>query len=303
MTFEIILMLKKVFIYIFCFLTFIYPVFAVNFPNPSGFVNDFAGLYSTQFKNNLEDNLTNFEKSTKSEIAVLTINSLEGMDIETYAVKLFEKWKIGKKGSDNGLLLLISKNDRKMRIEVGYGLEQYVTDGRSGDIIRTLMAPEFKKGDYEKGTFLAVEQIKNYIGNKDIAPKVTVQKDNPASNFLGFIILGVFYVGATYIASFLGRTKEIWPGGALGAVLGGIGGLLVLSVLGLIFGAILFGGLGLLLDYILTKNFQYRKTKNLPTGFWNTWGGFGGGGGSSSGGGFGGFGGGSSGGGGASGGW
>lgn len=285
-----------------CFLFFIIPVFAANFPKTQGYVNDFAHLYSGEFRAKLEDNLSTFEKKTGTEIAVVTITSLDSTDIETYSADLFRAWGIGKRGKDNGLLLLISKNDRKIRIEVGYGIEPYVTDGRAGEIIRNQMTPEFKKENYEGGTQGAAQQLEKYIEDKDVAPKDSLKpaaNDESFSLIAGFVI--VAYLLITYVAGYLGRTKEIWPGGALGAVLGAIGGFFAAAMIGLLAGALLFGVFGLLLDYILTKNYKIRKDKGLPTGFFSTWGGFGGGG--SGGGGFGGFGGGSSGGGGASGGW
>ena len=286
--------------FIFYIIFLIKPVHAVSYPSFSGYVNDFAGLYSSQFKSNLESKLSDFEKSTGSEIAVVTVKSLEGTDIETYAVELFEKWKIGKKSKDNGLLFLISKDDRKIRIEVGYGLEQYITDGRAGEIIRNQISPEFKKDNYEGGTLAAVEKIQKYISDKDIAQAPS--PSNPGdSDFWFIIVIVIFYVISTYVAGYLGRTREIWPGGAIGSVLGAVVGFFIAAVFGVIFFGLIFGGVGLLLDYILTKNYQKRKEKGLPTGFFHTWGGFSGGG--RSGGGFGGFGGGSSGGGGASGRW
>lgn len=296
--------MKKLFIFFLTFAFYLLPftfVKAVSYPVPGSYVNDFGNLYSTRFKSDLESNLSDFEKSTGSEIAVVTVKSLEGTDIETYAVELFGKWKIGKKGRDNGLLLLISKDDRKIRIEVGYGLEQYITDGRAGEIIRNQISPEFKKENYEGGTFAAVEKIQKYISDKDItqAPSPSGSGD---TDVWFIIVIAIFYILATYLAGYLGRTKEIWPGGLIGGILGGIGGYIGAAVIGLILFGAIFGGLGLLFDYILTKNYEKRKKLGLPTGFFHTWGGFSGGG-RSGGGGFGGFGGGSSGGGGASSGW
>lgn len=283
-----------------CFLFFISPVFAVTlFPKPVGFVNDFASLYSSRFRVDLEENLTAFKNQTGAEIAVVTIPALSGETIETYAVKLFEDWKIGRKDLDNGLLLLIAKEDRAVRIEVGYGVEQYVTDGRAGDIIRNKIVPAFKNNDFEGGTLAAITQFEEYIADKSIAPKET-GKSNDGEAFPVLLILFAIYTVVTYLASYLGRTKEIWPGGAIGAMLGGIGGFFAAAFIGLLLGVLITGGIGFLLDYILTKNYQYRKSKGLPTGFMHTWGGLSSGGRS---GGFGGFGGGSSGGGGASGRW
>lgn len=300
--------MKKLFAILFtvsCFLFIASLVRAVSYPTPSGFVNDFASLYSSSFKQDLETNLSAFEKATGTEIAVATIKSLEGEDLETYAVELFDKWNIGEKGQDNGLLLLIAKEDRKVRIEVGYGLEPFITDGRAGQIIREQITPEFKKENYEIGTLNAIKELEKYIANKDIAPKeVTSKNSGGISDFVIILAFILIYFVATYLGSYLGRTKEIWPGGAIGAVIGIIIGIVLGSIILSVIIAVFAGGFGLLLDLILTKNYQGRKAHGLPTGFWHSWGGFGGRGwGSGGSGGFGGFGGGSSGGGGASGRW
>jgi len=267
-------------------------------PNPSGYVNDFADIYSSEFETKLENKLADFEKATESEFTVVTVESLEGEPVENYAVKLFEKWQIGKKKEDNGLLLLISEKDHEVRFEVGYGLEPYLTDGRAGEIIRKDIVPNFKEAKYEEGTEKAVDDSMKYISDKDIAP---VQE--PEKNDGGFpvivLFLGLYFLG-TYLASFLGRTKVIWPGGAIGGLLGVIIGLIISSLIAAVFFGLFAGLFGLFMDFILSRNYKIRKDKGLPTGFWPSGGGFRTGGGGSS---FGGFGGGSSGGGGASGRW
>ncbi len=280
-------------------------IFAANFPNPTGFVNDYAKLFSTDFSQKLETDLSDFEKQTGNEIAVVTVENMGGSDIESYAVKLFEQWKIGKKGNDNGLLLLVAKEERELRIEVGYGLEPYITDGRAGEIIRNQITPEFKKGNYETGITAGVEQLKKYIADKDIAPKESNISVGSALKYSkGITILFIFLISLlSYIAGYLGRTKAIWPGGVLGMVLGGIVGIIIWSVAGMVIGAVFIGLIGLFFDWILSKNYQTRKSKGLSTGWWTSGGGFKSGGGWGGGGGFGGFGGGSSGGGGASGRW
>lgn len=277
-------------------------ILAVSYSQPVGFVNDFADIYSSSFEQQLEENLRRFESETKSEIAVATVKSLEGETVEDYAVELFERWNIGKKGADNGLLLLIAVDERKIRIEVGYGLEPYITDGRAGAVIRDYITPQFRNNNYEGGTLDAVSKIQEYISTQDLAPLTDEKPDEGLTPALFYGILFGGYIFMTYIASFLGRTKAIWPGGAIGAALGAVGGLLLASFFGLIIGALVFGALGLFLDFILTKNYQQRISKGLPTGFWHTWGGLSSGGRSTRGG-FGGFGGGRSGGGGSSGGW
>src|SRR3989344_5277330 len=125
--------MKKIFVLVFCYLFFIItPVFAYTSPgSPSGFVNDFAQMMSAGARAQLEQKLVQLEKDSTNEISVVTINNLDGDTIENFAVKLFQEWGIGKTKNDNGILLLIAKDDRKMRIEVGYGLEGALTDAQS----------------------------------------------------------------------------------------------------------------------------------------------------------------------------
>ncbi len=129
---------------------------ASHFPTPTGFVNDFANLFSQDFKTSLEQDLQNFEKETGAEIALVTIQNLGAEPIEDFAVKLFEEWGIGKRDENNGVLLLIAKDEREVRIEVGYGLEPYITDGRAGRIMREKITPNFRNGAYDEGIKEAV---------------------------------------------------------------------------------------------------------------------------------------------------
>jgi len=287
----------RIFLIFACVFLFAISVFAADYPKPAGFVNDYAGIYSSDFKIRLENKLKSFEEQTGGEIAVAAIKSLEGQPVEEYAVKLFEKWKIGKARDDNGLLLLIAKDDREVRIEVGYGFEPYINDARAGDIIRNDIVPEFKNGNYEAGTGKATDSLMKFIANKDFAPKIKPRSDR---EFPFWAVLAGIYIFATYLASYLGRTKEIWPGAAIGGFFGVVIGLLISSFIAVIIAAIIAGLFGLWLDFILSRNYKIRKAKGLPTGFWHSGGGFRSGSGGSS---FGGFGGGSSGGGGASGRW
>src|SRR3989344_7501561 len=128
--------------------------------NPVGHINDFVHLLKPETVANLEQTLKDFETRTGNEIAVVAIDT-HGPDetIESFAVKLFEKWGIGKKGQDNGLLLLIARDNREMRIEVGYGLEPIITDIESSRIIREVLTPAFQAGDYDGGVIEAVNRI------------------------------------------------------------------------------------------------------------------------------------------------
>ena len=278
-------------------------VSAQNFPAYQGFVNDYAGLLTPQVKDQLEAKLTQLQKDTTAQVAVVTVKSLEGDTIEDYAVRLFEKWGIGQKDKNNGVLFLVALDDRKIRIEVGYGLEPVITDGRAGRIRDNDVLPSFKKGDYEGGIVAGVNSIEDYI-RKGTPPAPL--EDNPVKNIFGdwvvaFLVLSFITV---YISGFMARSKSIWLGGIWGTIAGVIIGLAIGGVAALIIVPIIFAGLGLGTDYLLSKNYQKQVAAGNSTQWHKTWGGFGGlGGGSGGGGGFGGFGGGMSGGGGASGGW
>ena len=151
-------------------------VSAQDYPEYVGFVNDYAGLMSMQGKQVVEARLAQLEKDTSAEVAVVTIKSLQGNTVEDYAVRLFEQWKIGKKSKDNGVLLLGALDERKMRIEVGYGLEPVITDGRAGRIRDDDIIPRFKKNDYEGGIVAGVDSIEKYI--RDGTPPEPLE-DNP----------------------------------------------------------------------------------------------------------------------------
>ncbi|HEY5500614.1 MAG TPA: TPM domain-containing protein, partial [Candidatus Humimicrobiaceae bacterium] len=147
-------------------LFFVFPqiIYAdVNYPDYIGYVNDFAGILDSSTVDKITGVITEVNNQTTAEIAVATVDNLQGITIEEYAVELFQKWGIGKKEKDNGVLLLISKEDRKLRIEVGYGLEGALTDLESGRIINNIIVPQFKAGDYNTGTYNGVVAIANEI--------------------------------------------------------------------------------------------------------------------------------------------
>jgi uncharacterized protein len=136
------------------------PLFAFQIPSkPDGYVTDQAGLLPSQAKQDLETMLRSFEEQTSNQVVVATFPSLDGENLEDISMKIAEKWKPGQKGKDNGAILLIFQNDRKMRIEVGYGLEGVLPDALAGQIISQVIAPKFKQGDYFEGISLGVQAI------------------------------------------------------------------------------------------------------------------------------------------------
>lgn len=123
----------------------------LKIPAATGYVNDFAGVISSANKNILDSYLKKLDKKTGAEVAVVTLDSLKGNSIEDVALDIGRKWGVGKKGKNNGIVILVATGDKKMRIEVGYGLEGIITDGKAGRIRDDYMIPFFRQGDMEKG--------------------------------------------------------------------------------------------------------------------------------------------------------
>lgn len=266
---------------------------------PSGFVNDFAGVLSAEQKTQLEQKLVAFEKDSSNEISVVTVKSLEGDTIDNFAVELFKDWGIGKKGKDNGVLILVAIADKKMRLEVGYGLEGALTDAQSSWIINNEMKPAFQQADYYTGLDNATDKI-IAAAKGEYVPEEKVSSGKMSFKTIEWIIW-LIILGFVWLSSILGRSKSWWAGGVLGGVAGVIIGLIKGFVFfGLISVAILIP-LGLLFDFIVSRSYSKAKAAGRSYPWWIGGGGFGGG--SSSGRGFGGFGGGGSGGGGSSGSW
>ena len=149
---------------------------AADVPYLSGRITDNAELLGAATKQKLNTLLKAHEVKTGNQIAVLTINSLEGESVEEYALTVFNTWKLGQKGKDNGVLLLVVLNERRMCIEVGYGLEGTLTDVAASRIIRNVMTPHFKEGDYEAGIAAGVQAVIDHI-----AGTATLPPDPPTS--------------------------------------------------------------------------------------------------------------------------
>ncbi len=139
------------------------PVLALDVPPLGGRVNDLAGIVSPETESALTAKLAEHENASSNQIVVLTIPSLDGEILEEYSIKVAEAWKIGQKGKDNGVILLVARDDRKIRIEVGYGLEGDLTDAVCSRIIRNEMVPLFRSGDFDAGVKKGVESILGVI--------------------------------------------------------------------------------------------------------------------------------------------
>ncbi|MDD5026596.1 MAG: TPM domain-containing protein [Candidatus Peribacteraceae bacterium] len=276
---------------------FVGAVCAFDVPPNDGFVTDTAGMLTTDQKLALDTMLGDYQMKTSNEIAVITVASLGGEEISDVAVQIGRAWGVGGELKDNGILLLVSRDDRQLFIATGYGLEGAVPDIVAKGVIEEDIVPQFKEGAYFEGIQAGIGSLQKHIAGEYTADRYT-KSSTSGVGFVGFI----FFAGVILLQillSFLGRTKSWWLGGVLGAVAG-----IVLTVLFAWWLSIpLLTVIGLLVDYIASKN--PGKIGKGGRGGWGGWsgGGWGSGGGGSSGGGFGGFGGGSFGGGGAGGKW
>ena len=171
----------------------------VSYPSASGYVVDQSGIIDSDAQNRLQAWILELKQKTSAEVAVVTVDSTQPLSIEEYAVNLFQRFGIGQKGKDNGVLLLVAYKDRDMRIEVGYGLEGAITDAYSRRIINSIITPEFKEGNFsggiEKGTAAIVSLIaKEYNVTLTGVPEQNYsqsssQKDDSFWFLLFFIIL------------------------------------------------------------------------------------------------------------------
>jgi len=165
-------------------------------PKHDGWVTDLAGLLSAEKERELETLMESYRTGTTHEIALLTVPSLEGESIERFALEVGRAWGLGTKEKNNGALLVVSKADRKLRIEVGRGLEGNLTDSISGRIIRDVIAPEFKRGNYDDGLEKGIVAMHEAIGGN--YARVQRAARSPSSGLAGiipaFVILAILLI-------------------------------------------------------------------------------------------------------------
>ena len=190
------------------------PLLALDVPALKGRVNDYANMLSPETVTTLESRLADFERSDSTQIVVLTVPSLQGEVLEEFSIRVAEQWRIGRKKLDNGVILLAAKEDRKLRIEVGYGLEGKLTDLRAGRIIDTIIKPSFKAGDYDKGVSDGVDAIMQTVKGEYSAVDAPARekKDFSSSSVMTPAIFIFFFIGI------IGKIKRIL-GGVAGAVI------------------------------------------------------------------------------------
>jgi uncharacterized protein len=137
-----------------------------DLPTPSHYVEDYANVINASEEHSLNGILQELEQKTGAQYIILTVLSTGGLPIEQFSIELAEKWKLGQKGKDNGLLFVLAKNDRRWRFEVGYGLEGFVTDQYCSRTGRDVLVTYLKKGDYSRGIYEANLQIVQRISSE-----------------------------------------------------------------------------------------------------------------------------------------
>ncbi|MBN2408027.1 MAG: TPM domain-containing protein [Elusimicrobia bacterium] len=205
-----------------------------SFPAPAGFVSDFAGIISPEVENRIHELAYELQELSGAQIAVVSVKSLDGMSIDDYAWQLFEKWGIGEKDKDTGVLLLIAPAERKVRIETGYGFEGAIPDGMAGEIIRKDIIPYFKAGDMNTGILrgsmvllklMADEMGVELTGDYQIPQRAQESKASVIRFIFNILILLMLISGRFFFFPlfFLGGGHYSRGGGGFGGF-GGFGG-------------------------------------------------------------------------------
>ncbi|MBM3162429.1 MAG: TPM domain-containing protein [Chlorobi bacterium] len=193
---------------------------ALEVPHLSGRVNDYAGMISPGTEAELEARLADLEKNESTQVVILTVLSLQGKPIEDFSIKVAEAWKTGWKGVDNGVLFVVSREDRKMRIEVGYGLEGRLTDLVAGRIVDNEVSPLFKAGRFDEGFRRGVESILLAVHGEYKEKPRAEENGSPSLFLVLLIVLFIYFLSQTTRGSG-GGGPIIYGGGPGGGSSGG----------------------------------------------------------------------------------
>jgi len=212
------------------------PCLALEVPKLEGRVMDLAGIFSSTAAAAMAAESERLEQENGAQLAVLTIPSLEGQPLEDYSIRVVEAWQLGREDRDNGVLILIARDDRKIRIEVGYGLEGVLPDALCGRIIDNAMKPAFRQGDFSGGTQRVVEMISGLIRGDPEASAALPETPANAPEAAPFLVMAVVFLtvmgafaysalftkggGAWFLYLFMVPFFFAFPGAVFGARVG-----------------------------------------------------------------------------------
>ena len=211
---------------------------AQNLPKPAGRITDLANIIDSATESELDSRLNELERKTSSEVAVVTVPSLDGVPVEDYAVRLFKEWGIGQANTDNGVLVLVAPNEREMRIEVGYGLEGILPDGLAGQIIRENFTPRFRDNDYSGGIRDGVGRVIDVVEQQQVLTPEELARLNESGggDFPEWAVIPFFGLFVTIGFGMVGlgvRTKTGFPL-LFGSFFGGMPLMMSLAFVGLL---------------------------------------------------------------------
>ncbi|HXY75609.1 MAG TPA: YgcG family protein, partial [Steroidobacteraceae bacterium] len=211
-------------------------------PKFTGYIVDLTGTLTAEQQNALEQKLGAFEAAKGSQLAVLIVPTTQPEEIEAYSIRVVEQWKVGRKKADDGVLLLVAKNDRRVRIEVGRGLEGVLTDATSNRIIDETIRPAFRQGDYYGGIDASLGQMMKLIEGEPLPPPDTRwQSDRSRHNGGSLpVIFFMVLIGSVLFKAIFGRT--------IGSLLTGGGAGLLVWLAGY---AVVFAGGAALVAFLL----------------------------------------------------
>ena len=197
----------------------------VSIPPLEKHVTDLTGTLDSNQQSVLEAKLQALETAKGSQVAVLIVPTTQPEDIAQYAIRVAEQWKLGRKGVDDGVILLVAKQDRKLRIEVGYGLEGAIPDAYAKRIIAENISPLFKQGDYYAGLNAGVDKISGLISGEPLPPPKKPEHSNINMSFDNTI--GLFLVFCVIVGSFLtDKLGQFFGASVTGGLFGGLTWLL-----------------------------------------------------------------------------
>lgn len=195
-------------------------------PKPSGYVSDTARVMG-EWAAKTEALCGEIERQTTSEIAVLTIKTTVPLETQQYAQQVFDRWKVGKKGKDNGVLILVAVDDRKLWISTGYGVEGVLPDGKVGEIRDSILRPKFRQSRYGEGIYLGVKAIGNILGGgqEEAAKPPKRRRGFPLPfDLILFLLFGGFFLFRGILSDIFGHRRRRGDGGYYGGFGGGYGG-------------------------------------------------------------------------------